>query len=54
MIYSYKKFFNSLKKLINSQEFYDDITKVDIFAIKDRHSLEEYENVLKEVYLFKN
>jgi hypothetical protein len=34
---------------MDSQEFYDDITRVDIYAIKDRHSLEEYENVLKDV-----
>jgi hypothetical protein len=37
---------------MNSQEFYDDVTKIDIFAIKDRHSLEEYENILKEVLSF--
>lgn len=50
LLYSYKKFFLTLNKLLKNADFYDEIAKHDIYVLKEKHSLENYEQILREVY----
>ena len=49
LIYAYKKFFSTLNKLITNDNIYDEIANHDLYIIKDKHSLENYERILREV-----
>ena len=50
LIYAFKKFFKSLKKLaISNTETSNELTKVDLYALKERHNLIELERILREV-----
>ena len=54
IIYAFKKFFSILKKIIQSNEIFDEILQNDIYANKDKHNLAEFENILKEVFFVLN
>ena len=49
LIYSYKKFFLTLNKLLKQSDFYDELAKFDIYVLKEKHSLGNYEQILKDV-----
>ena len=51
LIFAYKKFFSILNKIMNSNQYFDEVLRNDIFAIKDKHNLCEFEKVLREVIL---
>jgi hypothetical protein len=51
LIFAYKKFFSILNKIMKSSHYFDEVLRNDIFTIKDKHNLCEFENVLREVIL---
>ena len=53
LIYSFKKFFKLLKTKTESKEYFDQLIDSDFYAISDRHSLEEFEDILIQVIISK-
>ena len=49
LIYAYKKFFINLNKLVKNSEFYNECARNDIYVIEQKHSLENYDKILREV-----
>ena len=49
LIFAYKKFFKTFKKMIFTTETFNQIANGDIFATKEKHSLAEFERILREV-----
>lgn len=49
LIYAFRKFFSILGKIHQSKNQFDHILYNDIFAVKEKHNLGEYESILREV-----
>ena len=48
-MYSFKKFFLTLNRLLKQSDFHDELAKFDVYVLKEKHSLETYEQILKDV-----
>ncbi len=44
----------TLNKLMKETDFYDELAKYDIYVLKEKHSLENYEQVLIDVFSLYN
>ena len=51
LLYAFKKFYKILNRLAKNKNAFNDVTREDIFALYDRHSLEKYEKIIQEYRL---